>query len=47
MFKTFKAQLKNFLDAKLPFEILEEFKPLEQELLNKKTLYLKKLMMIL
>jgi len=37
MLKTFRAQIKNFFDAKLPFEILEEFKPLDQELLNKKT----------
>ncbi len=36
MFKHFKTQIKNFFDAKLPFEILEEFKPLDQSLTDEK-----------
>ncbi len=31
MFKHFKTQIKHFFDAKLPFEILEEFRPIEEK----------------
>ncbi len=36
MFKELKAQAKSFLDAKLPFSILEEFSPLDQKYLEEK-----------
>ncbi len=36
MFKELKAQAKSFLDAKLPFNIIEEFTPLDQKYLEEK-----------
>ncbi len=36
MLKHFITQIKHFFDAKLPFEILEEFKPLSQSMIDEK-----------
>ncbi len=36
MFKNFKTQIKNFFDAKLPFEILEEFKFFDKKYIDDK-----------